>query len=195
MNDQFDPKKEVEPQNGSAAVKTKSIQREILEWVLAIVIAVILALIIRETLFTVVKVDGASMQNTLQHNDRLIVWRLGYEPKAGDIIVLQQEGKAPYIKRVIATEGQEVNIDFVTHEVSVDGVVLDEPYIKEPTSRRGDVKFPVVVPDDCVFVMGDNRNNSMDSRVSSVGMVENDDVMGKAVLRIFPFQEFGLLTH
>lgn len=195
MNDQFDPKKEVEPQNGSAAVKTKSIQREILEWVLAIVIAVILALIIRETLFTVVKVDGASMQNTLQHNDRLIVWRLGYEPKAGDIIVLQQEGKAPYIKRVIATEGQEVNIDFVTHEVSVDGVVLDEPYIKEPTSRRGDVTFPVVVPDDCVFVMGDNRNNSMDSRVSSVGMVENDDVMGKAVLRIFPFQEFGLLTH
>ena len=195
MNDQFDPKKEVEPQNGSAAVKTKSIQREILEWVLAIVIAVILALIIRETLFTVVKVDGASMQNTLQHNDRLIVWRLGYEPKAGDIIVLQQEGKDPYIKRVIATEGQEVNIDFVTHEVSVDGVVLDEPYIKEPTSRRGDVTFPVVVPDDCVFVMGDNRNNSMDSRVSSVGMVENDDVMGKAVLRIFPFQEFGLLTH
>lgn len=195
MNDQFDPKKEVEPQNGSAAVKTKSIQREILEWVLAIVIAVILALIIRETLFTVVKVDGASMQNTLQHNDRLIVWRLGYEPKAGDIIVLQQEGKEPFIKRVIATEGQEVNIDFVTHEVSVDGVVLDEPYIKEPTSRRGDVKFPVVVPDDCVFVMGDNRNNSMDSRVSSVGMVENDDVMGKAVLRIFPFQEFGLLTH
>lgn len=167
-------------------VVQKSLKREILEWILCIVIAVGLALIIRHFIFNVVKVDGASMENTLKHNDRLIVWKLGYSPEKEDIIVLHQANHKPYIKRIIATEGQTVDIDFFTHEVYVDGKKLDEPYIKEPTALRGDVKYPVTVPEDCVFVMGDNRNNSSDSRFSDVGMVHKSDILGKAIFRFWP---------
>lgn len=168
-------------------VVKKSPQREILEWVLSIVIAVVLALVIRNFIFTVVKVEGSSMVPTLQNNDRLIVWRLGYKPQNGDIIVLHQEGEHPFIKRIIATEGQTIDIDFDSHKVYVDGVELDEPYINQPTSETGDVEFPVTVPEDAVFVMGDNRNNSRDSRFQNVGMVAHEDIIGKAVLRFFPF--------
>lgn len=168
-------------------VAKKSVGREILEWIFSIVIAVVIALIIRQFIFTVVKVDGASMQPTLQHNDRLIVWRLGYQPDNGDIIVLHQDGKLPYIKRIIAVEGQTVDINFFTHKVYVDGVELEEPYIKEPTMLAGDVKFPVTVDEDCVFVLGDNRNDSRDSRFSDVGMVKEEDIIGKTILRFFPF--------
>jgi signal peptidase I len=170
-------------------VAKKSIGKEILEWIFSIVIAIVIALIIRQFIFTVVKVDGASMQPTLQHNDRLIVWRLGYKPDNGDIIVLHQEGKLPYIKRIIAVEGQTVDINFVTHKVYVDGVELDENYIKEPTMRSGDVQFPVTVDEGCVFVLGDNRNDSRDSRFSDVGMVKREDILGKTILRFFPFSE------
>jgi signal peptidase I len=101
----------------------KSVQREILEWVQAIVIAVVLALVVRTFVFTVVRVDGASMEPTLQNNDRMIVWRLGYEPKAGDIVVFKSQAtnNDHWIKRVIATEGQTVKIDYKTNSVFVDG--------------------------------------------------------------------------
>ncbi len=169
----------------------KSVKREILEWVFSIAIAVLIALVIRQFIFTVVRVEGSSMLPTLTDNDRLIVWRLGYKPEANDVIVLHQEDHLPYIKRVIATEGQTVDINFNTHKVYVDGKLLDEPFIYQPTSQRGDVQFPVTVDEDCVFVLGDNRNNSRDSRFSDVGMVSEDDIIGKAVLRFFPFSEFG----
>ena len=176
-------------------VVKKSIGREILEWIFSIVIAIVIALIIRQFIFTVVKVDGASMEPTLQHNDRLIVWRLGYQPDNGDIIVLHQEGKLPYIKRIIAVEGQNVDIDFVTHKVYVDGVELDEPYIKEPTMRSGDVQFPVTVDEGCVFVLGDNRPQSKDSRSSELGEVPMDAIFGKCAFRLWPLTSLGLLTH
>ncbi len=169
----------------------KSLQREVLEWVLSIVIAVVVALIIRNFVFTVVKVEGTSMVPTLQNNDRLIVWRLGYEPKEGDIIVLHQKGEHPFIKRIIATEGQTVDINFRTHKVFVDGVELDEPYINQPTAETGDVTFPVTVSEDSVFVMGDNRNNSRDSRFQSVGMVAEEDIIGKAIWRFFPLNNIS----
>lgn len=173
-------------------VAKKSMQREILEWILSILIAVVLAYVIRQFIFTVVKVEGASMQPTLMNEDRLIVWRLGYKPDNGDIIVLHQEGYPPYIKRIIATEGQTIDIDFDSHKVYVDGEELQEDYILEPTVLRGDVKFPATVPKDCVFVLGDNRNNSRDSRFEGVGMVTRDEVIGKAVLRFFPFNSISV---
>lgn len=173
--------------------KEKSVKKEILEWILSILIAFVIAFVIRQFIFTVVKVEGASMEPTLHNADRLIVWRLAYTPDNEDIIVLHQEGNLPFIKRIIATEGQEINIDYRTHKVYVDGEELTETYIKEPTALMGDVTFPVVVPEGHVFVMGDNRNNSRDSRFSSVGMVAREDVLGKAVLRFFPFDKIGLL--
>jgi signal peptidase I len=164
-----------------------------MEWIVSILIACVLAFVIRQFLFTVVKVEGASMEPTLQNANRLIVWRLAYEPEKDDIIVLHQQNHLPYIKRIIATEGQTVDIDFSKHKVYVDGVEQDEPFISQPTVLQGDVEFPVTVPEDCVFVLGDNRNNSRDSRFSDVGMVAEDDILGKAILRFFPFSSFGIL--
>ncbi len=179
----------------SEAVTKKSLQREILEWILSILIAFILAFVIRQFIFTVVRVEGASMQPTLSNNDRLIVWRLGYSPDNGDIIVFQQAGNLPYIKRVIATEGQTVDIDFVHHKVYVDGQELNEDYILEPTVISGDVVFPVTVPEGCVFALGDNRNNSRDSRFESVGMVTRDEIIGRAIFRFYPFNAISTLNN
>ncbi|MEE1042845.1 MAG: signal peptidase I [Clostridia bacterium] len=199
-------------------------KKEVKEWCVSIVVAVILALVIRTFFFTLVQVSGPSMENTLQNGDRLVVVKFNYEPKQGDIIVFRPDWhpNEPYIKRVIATEGQTVDINFRTGKVYVDDVIYDEPYIKNVTNNNGDVKFPLTVPEDCVFVMGDNRQQSHDGRsldVSSVkddgyaddyyysyfdgetgkivekpiyyGCVDEDDIMGKAVLRLWPFNTFG----
>lgn len=169
----------------------KGFLREMLEWIVTILIAVVIAMIIKNFIFNIALVDGSSMLPTLTHGDRLIVWRLGYEPKKGDIIVLQQEGKNPYIKRVIATEGDTVDIDYDAHTVSVNGEILNEDYILEPTALRGDVMYPLTIREDHVFVLGDNRNNSSDSRISAVGQVAEKDIMGKATIRLFPFNKIG----
>lgn len=190
----FDLIEETEESSGESEESTaKSFKKEFFEWVQAIAIAVVLALLIRTFVFTLVKVDGSSMVPTLQDGDRLYVTRLLYKPKASDVIVFRPAGDKDkyYVKRVIATEGQEVDINFSTGAVMVDGVVLDEPYINELTYAQGNVSFPVTVPKDCVFVLGDNRNRSKDSRFSDVYMVSEDSIMGGAVFRLFPFNAIG----
>ncbi len=141
--------------------------------------------------FRVVVVSGPSMKDTLHSGDLLIVLGdLFYgEPSAGDVVVVSKksfdDGK-PIIKRVIATQGQEVFIDFDKGHVMVDGIVLDEPYCKTPTNLYEGVDFPTVVPEGCVFVMGDNRNESKDSRSPEIAMVDNREIIGRAVLLVFP---------
>ena len=136
------------------------------------------------------------MLQTQQKKDKVIISKVGYEPKYGNIVVVsrnyENEESAvgnrfsePIIKRVIATEYQQVDIDFVTGEVRVDGVLLDEPYINTPTNLQYDISFPVTVPEGCVFVMGDNRNESLDSRSSSIGMVDEKYILGRAFFRIW----------
>lgn len=167
--------------------------RELIEWVQAILFAVILGYFIKTFLFTLVLVDGASMNPTLSGGDRLFVYKLFYKPKAGDIIVFRpvNDPQRPYIKRVIATGGQEIDFNFEKNEVYVDGVLLDEPYILEPTRLRGDMSYPLVVDENCVFVMGDNRNDSHDSRRSDVGLVNKSQIMGCAVFRWWPLDRVG----
>ncbi|NLY43806.1 MAG: signal peptidase I [Clostridiaceae bacterium] len=164
-----------------------------MEWIQAIVIALVIAFVIRTFFFTMIRVDGQSMEPTLHHNDRLIVTKFMYKPKQGDIIILRppMHKDTPYVKRIIALPGQEVNIDFENKIVYVDGVPLDEPYIAEPTATKGDIDFPVVVPEDTVFVLGDNRNRSRDSRFSDVGMIPFDSIIGKATIRLWPLKDFG----
>ena len=128
-----------------------------------------------------------------------------YTPKNGDIVVISrnidnsvdEESSAPIIKRIIATEGQTVDIDFEQGIVFVDGVALDEPYTRTPTNLKYDIEFPVLVDDGCVFVLGDNRNDSRDSRSSLIGnngMIDTRYILGKAVFRILPFDKIGGLS-
>ena len=175
----------------------KSMQREIFEWIQAIAIAVVLALVVRSFLFTVVRVYGQSMEPTLHHNERMIVWRLGYEPEVGDIIIFESpENKKTYwVKRVIATEGQTVKIDYSENSVYVDGEKLDEAYLGEEMFEpviSGNIT-EITVPEDEVFAMGDNRNHSKDSRF--VGCISEDNIVGKSVLRFWPLNKFSTFKN
>lgn len=169
------------------------LKKEILEWVQAIVIALVIAFVIRTFFFTMIKVDGQSMEPTLHHNDRLIVTKFMYKPKQGDIIILRPPmyQDTPYVKRIIALPGQEVDIDAEKNIVYVDGVPLDEPYIAEPTATKGNIDYPQIVPENTVFVLGDNRNRSRDSRFRDVGMIPYDAIIGKASIRLWPLKDFG----
>ena len=163
------------------------------EWAEAAAFAVVCVVLVFTFLFRVMGVDGASMEPTLHHGDYLIVSSLFYEPKGGDIVVLAptQSFDVPVVKRVIATQGQTVDINFTTGDVTVDGAVLDEPYIAQRTRVSHDVRFPLTVPEGCIFLLGDNRNESLDSRASSFGTVDTHYVLGRAVWRVLPFRSFG----
>lgn len=194
--------------------KKPSILLEIYEWIKTIVIAIVIALLIRAFIIEPVIVNGLSMEDTLLDGQRLIIYKLGYffhTPEREDIIVLQYKkglvGNIPflknidfinrilpsvmeidYIKRIIAVSGDK--IDLRDGHVYVNDEKLDEEYAKGETHKYlGD--FPQVVPEDCVFVMGDNRQNSRDSRI--FGFVELNRIKGKAVLRIWPIKDFGAL--
>ena len=142
-------------------------------------------------LFRVVVVSGPSMKNTLLHGDYIILLNnvLYGEPKQGDIIVASKDSfknGEPIIKRVIATEGQKVDIDFATGIVYVDDKALDESYTLTPTNLYQGVEFPLVVDEGCVFVMGDNRNVSKDSRNPEIGQIDCREILGKAIFLLFP---------
>ena len=158
-------------------------------------VVVLSALVLIFTFFgRLISVDGISMVPTLLHGELMAVRSIGYTPKQGDIIVLTQTSfrDEAIVKRLIAKGGQTVEIDYSAGTVSVDGVVLDEPYINEPMLYRGDVTS-VTVPEGFLFVMGDNRNVSADSRYNDVGMVDERRVLGHAVAVVLPFQKFALL--
>ena len=175
-----------------------------LEGLDVIVSAMIAVIILFLFVFRVPTIDGNSMNNTLFNGERVIISDLMYEPRYGDIVVVSrnytndsnniERYSMPIIKRIIATEGQTVDIDFEKGKVYVDGKELEENYTKTPTNLSYDVKFPVTVKKNCVFVLGDNRNDSLDSRSSQIGdggMIDKRYILGKAFLRIFPFNKFG----
>ena len=142
-------------------------------------------------LFRIVVVSGSSMYNTLWHNDYLLVMSsvICGEPEAGDIIVASKDSfndGEPIIKRVIATEGQVVDIDFEQGVVYVDGVALEEDYTYTPTNISEGVAFPLTVAEGCIFAMGDNRNRSRDSRYPDIGMIDRREILGKAVFLLIP---------
>ena len=150
-------------------------------------------------LFRVVVVVGPSMYNTLVDGDRLVLISnvLYRNPKQGDVIVASKESFRDgecIIKRIIATEGQTVDIDFQLGVVYVDGVGLQEDYTYTMTNMDEGMKFPLTVPEGCVFAMGDNRNASTDSRKAEIGMVDERLVIGKVYMVIFPVDEFRWIS-
>lgn len=181
------------------------IKYEILDWLDVLVISVISVVLIFTFLFRVVTIDGESMENTLLNNEKVIISDLMYTPRAGDIVVVSRntdnslnpdEFAEPIIKRVIAVAGQTVDIDYDNGVVYVDGIPLKEDYTKTLTTVKHDMEidFPAYVPDNCIFVMGDNRNESLDSRSTLIGdngMIDIRYVLGKAVYRIYPFSKIG----
>ena len=160
------------------------------EWVEAAIFALVCVVLVFTFLFRIVGVDGESMQNTLMNHDRLILTRLPYTPERGDIVVINRYTAEPLVKRVIAVEGDTIDIDPETLLVSVNGTVIDEPYLDCLTPLLG-FEGPLTVGEGQVFVMGDNRVNSHDSRSSDIGLVRVKDIMGKAVFRIWPLNSIG----
>ncbi len=170
-----------------------NVSYELFDWLQAIVVAVVITMALRTFVFTLVNVSGQSMEPTLHDHDRMVVVRLNYVPAVGDIIIFKPEMHQDqhYVKRVIATSGQTVDIDVKRGVVIVDGKELSEDYTKDITRTIGNVAFPVTVPPEHVFAMGDNRNNSRDSRFSDVGMISLDSIVGKAVYRFWPVEDLG----
>ncbi len=152
----------------------------------AIIIAVVVITLLFTFAFRVFSVDGPSMKPTLQHGDKLIVSVWGYSPERGDIVVISstQGMDEPIVKRVIAVAGDVVDINFATGVVTVNGT--EEDYTDELTSQQFDIAFPLTVPEGTVFVLGDNRGNSIDSRSTQVGCVDERMIVGKVLGRFFP---------
>ncbi len=168
----------------------KNGRQEVYEWVQALVFSVLAVVVVFTFGVRLIGVDGHSMVPTLQDGDRLLVLNAmlcgGYEP--GDIVVLRKESflPTPIVKRVIATAGQVVDIDFGSGVVYVDGQRLHEDYVSEPTFTPEGTVFPLTVPEGSVFVLGDNRNNSTDSRDARLGTVDERYIIGRAVFLAIP---------
>lgn len=171
--------------------------RSVYEWVQALVCSVLAAVLLFTFGVRIVGVSGASMRETLQNGDMLLVVNgiLCREYRQGDIVIAAKasfENGEPIVKRVIATEGQTVDVDFVNGVVSVDGTALSEPYIREETHLSEGTEFPLMVPEGCVFLMGDNRNDSRDSRDPLLGAVDTRNLIGRAVFLLVPGETAGL---
>ena len=165
--------------------------RDLYEWIQSLVGSVLVVVAIFTFGIRMLGVDGHSMLNTLQHGDRLMVVNpiFYHDYKYGDIVILRKTGvfdNEPIVKRVIATGGQTVDIDFSEGVVYVDGEALEEDYIREPTYTAEGTEFPLTVPEGSIFVMGDNRNGSSDSRDYRLGTVDTRYVIGKAAFLLFP---------
>ena len=163
--------------------------KELYDWILCLLFALIVCVLLFAFVFHVIDVVGSSMVPTLHNGDKMLVSGLLYKPKAGDIVIFKKAEYDPnraLVKRVIATEGQEINMDFANGIVYIDGEPIAEDYINELTFNKLDFIGPKTVPEGCVFVMGDNLNASIDSRKNEIGMLDTRLIIGRAYYVIYP---------
>ena len=171
----------------------RSERRETYDWIQSIVSALIICIVIFLFFIRIIDVNGESMEPTLSNGNKMLVSGLFYKPKQGDVVIFKTDdydSDKALVKRVIATEGQVVNIDFDKGVVYVNDEPIEEDYISELTRVKIDFRGPWTVPDGCVFVMGDNRNKSTDSRDKRIGDVDEREIIGRAYAVIYPFSEF-----
>lgn len=171
-------------------IKPKREKINIFEVFQAIVAALVVATVVFLFCFRVINVEGSSMAPTLHDGDKVVVSAVGYKPKVGDVVVLSTTDsiKTPIVKRIIALEGDTVDINFATGIVTVNG--REEFYSDELTQQQGDIAFPIVVEEGTVFVLGDNRGYSIDSRFSQVGCVDERLIVGEVLCRIYPLGDW-----
>ena len=189
---------EIIQDNKKAEKKKNSFHLSVYDMVSIVMSSFIIIALVFTFVFRLVGVSGYSMTDTLQDNDWLLtVQKQSYD--RGDIVVITQPNyfNEPLIKRVIAKGGETVDIDFATSTVYVDGVALKEPYTREDfiTPKLDDIEFPYTVPEGHIFCMGDNRNDSTDSRSNLIGPLDERYVLGKAVVRILPFGDFDIYDY
>ena len=181
----------------AAEQKQGSVAQEGYEWLQVLIWALVAIVLVFTFLGRITPVDGHSMEPTLRHGDLMLVRSIGYAPEAGDVIVLTKKFDAadgPIVKRVVAVGGQTVEIDYDAGAVYVDGQALDEPYLKEAMREPWyENSACVTVPEGSLFVMGDNRNGSTDSRYAELGMVDTGYVLGRALCVAFPFSHIQSL--
>ena len=184
-------------ENKDTLSRGESLKMDLYFWAQAFVTALVGIILVFVFIGPVTGVDGSSMFPTLHHNDMLYLQRIGYTPKQGDVVVLHKDFNhvnVPIVKRVIATGGQTVDIDYAAGTVTVDGQVLDEPYIKEAMRDLGSSYLShAQVPEGSIFVMGDNRNASSDSRNADLSTIDTRYVLGKALFILLPFQHIGAI--
>ena len=154
------------------------------EFVSTVIMALLIVAVVFTFVFRIATVEGSYMNPTLENSDKIIITNLTSNYKVGDIIVIHRTSDVPLIKRIIAKEGDTVDIDFKKGQVKINGKVIEEDYIAEPTHLdfEDGFDYPVKVPKGHVFVMGDNRNASLDSRCGQVGFIDVNSIVGKAVL-------------
>lgn len=176
----------------------KGIIRELFGWIMFIVIVVVVSYLVVAFVGQRTQVSGESMETTLSDGDHLIVDKISYrfrDPKRYDIVVFpyRYEENTYYIKRIIGLPGETVQI--VNGYVYINGVQLDEHYGNALINDPGQAAQPITLGDDEYFVLGDNRNNSQDSRSANVGMIHRDELLGRAWVRIWPLDKFGVIKH
>ena len=170
----------------------KKTRSELRSWVTTVIVPVLIVLLLNLFVCKLAVVSGDSMYPTLHDRDFLLVWMLGYEPKNNDIVVINTDPDGvmrgeKIVKRVIACGGQEVGIDYAANTVTVDGAVLDEPYLNYAEADPMEAYYPaqtLTVPDGYVFVLGDNRNHSGDSRDPGIGLIAESDILGVRIARL-----------
>lgn len=177
----------------------KSVVKEILSTSIYLLVVLLATYLIIHYVGQRTEVQGSSMEPTLQDADNLIVDKISYrfhEPQRFDIIVFpfQYEEETYYIKRIIGMPGETVRIDW-DGNIYIDGEKLEENYGLEVIEDPGRAEDEILLGEDEYFVLGDNRNNSTDGRAELVGNIHKDDIIGRAWVRIYPFEKFGKLKH
>lgn len=182
----------------------KKKEKKSMSLVLQLVLLVVMVVVLRNVMGTVL-VKGSSMEPNFNHGDLVFINKLSTSigsPGYGDVVICELDEDSAHeniIKRVIGLPGDEVDIvwngdsENVEYALYLNGELVEEPFLGEPMMTAGNIEYPYEVPEDCYFVMGDNRNASSDSRRESIGAIHKDDLMGKVVLRLYPFSDFGLI--